>query len=132
MIFSGIVQFKDTHPRDSKSPFPAHSVQWFGWLGRQPTHNPGVRFQNWSTNTCNRVRDGYRGRGGLWGGYRGRAGPRYGDGVGAGSRDGDRGGSAVSELEYQHPRLQFQNWSTSTLECSFRIGVPICVKHPGV
>ena len=30
-------------------------------------------------------------------------GPGMGIGVGAGSRDGYRGGSAVSELEYQHP-----------------------------
>ena len=50
-------------------------------------------------------------------------GPGMGIGVGAGSRDGYRGGSAVSELGYQRPRLQFQIWSTNILECSFRIGV---------
>ena len=31
---------------------------------------------------------------------------------------------AVSESEYRHLGMQFQNWSTNTPECSFRIGLP--------
>ena len=39
LIFSGIVQFKETHSRDPKTPLLAHGVQWYGWLGRHPrTH----------------------------------------------------------------------------------------------
>ena len=38
-MFSGIVQFKDTHPRGPNTSFLAHGVQWYGWLGRHPrTH----------------------------------------------------------------------------------------------
>ena len=36
MIFCGIVQFKETHSRDAKTPFLAHGVQWYGWSGRNP------------------------------------------------------------------------------------------------
>ena len=34
-----MLQFKETHSRDPKTPFLAHGVQWYGWLGRHPrTH----------------------------------------------------------------------------------------------
>ena len=40
-IFSGIVQFKDTHPRDPKTSFPAYGVQKF-WVVVAPSHNSQI------------------------------------------------------------------------------------------